>query len=375
MAEKYSMKDDLYNLEKVTKLAAEIKVVYVDFNQEVFVQSTVEKFPDLELKERMFHIRDRLVEHLPSDYEEALGIIIKALPPELDASKKDDDFGDFIYAPYGEFVTAYGCSEVYLDISLKALREITKRFSVEFAIRDFINTFPKETYLMLEACSNSSHYHERRLASEGLRLKLPWAKKIDIDYRNNIALLDNLYMDDTRFVVRSVANHLNDISKIDLPLVLETLKRWKDSGKQHEKEITFLINHALRTSIKNGDEETLNFLGYRSNPHIFVEHFTLKSDKINIGEAVEFTFQVDASKHEKLILDYIVYFRTKKGTLNPKVHKLKKLVIGMDESVVLSKKHLFKANMSTRTFYEGEHSIALQINGKIYETRTFNLTI
>jgi 3-methyladenine DNA glycosylase AlkC len=38
-----------------------------------------------------------------------------------------------------------------------------------------------------------------------------------------------LYFDKSRFVTRSVANHLNDISKIDANLVVDTLKKWKKS--------------------------------------------------------------------------------------------------------------------------------------------------
>ena len=373
MAEKYSMKDDLYNAKKIHKIASEIKAVYSAFAQEEFEKETVEKFPELELKERIFHIRDMLVKYLPDDFKEATKILLKALPPELDPTKTDDDFGDFIYAPYSEFVTQRGCCEEHLEFSYGALREITKRFSVEFAIRDFINDFPKETYAMLEACSLSDNYHERRLSSEGLRLVLPWAKKIHIDYHDNIPLLDNLYHDKCRFVTRSVANHLNDISKLDASFVLDALKRWQKSKKQDKKEMDFLINHALRTLIKNGDEETLSFLGYRSDPAIMIDNFTLESADIMIGEALNFSFDIEAEKEEGLIVDYILHFRTKAGKHNSKVHKIKKLIMIAGDTMQISKKHPFKANMSTRKLYAGEHKIELQINGKVYASETFDL--
>jgi len=63
--------------------------------------------------------------------------------------------------------------------------------------------------------SKSENYHHRRLASEGSRQKLPWCQKINLDYKKTIKILDNLYFDESRYVTRSVANHLNDISKID----------------------------------------------------------------------------------------------------------------------------------------------------------------
>ncbi len=367
------MKDDLFNAQKVVKIASEIKAVYGTFAQEKFEKETVVKFPELELKERIFHIRDMLKKYLPDDFVEATNILLEAQPSELDPTKCDDDFGDFIYAPYSEFVTQGGCCEEHLDFALSALAEMTKRFSVEFAIRDFINTFPKESYAMLQACSLSENYHQRRLASEGLRLVLPWAKKIDIDYHDNLPLLDNLYHDKCRFVTRSVANHLNDISKKEPSLVLETLRRWKKSGKQDKKEMDFIINHALRTLIKNGDEATLGFLGYRVNPAIKIKSFTLSSEAIMIGESLRFSFEIEAQKDEGLIVDYIVHFRTKAGKYNPKVHKLKKLHIEEDEAIMIEKKHHFKAGMTTRKLFLGEHKIELQINGKIYASKNFNL--
>jgi len=141
MAEKFSLKDELFNPQKVKQIATEIKGVHKKFEQNAFEKETVEAFENLELKERITHIRNMLAKYLPNDYVEATNIILKALPPQLDPNKTDDDFGEFIYAPYGDFVVTFGCTEAHLAFSLNALREITKRFSVEYAIRDFINNF------------------------------------------------------------------------------------------------------------------------------------------------------------------------------------------------------------------------------------------
>ncbi len=170
--ENFSLKDELFNGEKVKQIAWEIQSVYEDFRTDAFVRETLSLFPELELKERMYHIRDMLKKYLPDDYVEATTILLSALPRELDKTKTDDDFGDFIYAPYSEYVCMYGCCDEHLDFSLNALGEMTKRFTVEYAIRDFINYYPEETMTMLEACAVSDNYHERRLASEGLRPKL-----------------------------------------------------------------------------------------------------------------------------------------------------------------------------------------------------------
>ena len=375
MSEKFSLKDELFNPKKVHQIASEIKNVYAPFEQEAFEKEVTTKFDELELKERIVHIRNMLAKYLPNDYVEAVNILLKALPAELDPKKIDDDFGEFIYAPYSDFVASFGCCEEHLDFSLQALAEITKRFTVEYAIRDFINEFPEQSFTMLEACSLSVNYHERRLASEGCRPKLPWGKRLNSEYTKPITILDNLYMDKTRFVTRSVANHLNDIAKIDAPLVVETLKRWRDSKKQDEKEMEFILSHSLRTLVKDGNKEALALLGYHANPAIEVKNFHVESLALKVGESLTFSFDIEAKKEEALMVDYILYFQTKVGKLTPKVHKIKKLNLKKGELKTISKKHLFKANMSTRKLYSGEHKLLLQINGQVFNEVVFDLAL
>ncbi len=373
--EKFSLKDELFNATKVQKVAQEIKAVHSSFDTEAFSDEVLASFPEFELKERMYHMRDMFKKYLPNDYVEATNILIEALPKELDTNKYDNDFGDFIYAPYSEFVVAYGCCDEHLDFSLHTLREMTKRFSVEFAIRGFINHYPKETLAMLGQCALSCNYHERRLASEGLRIKLPWAKKITLDYHEAMQPLEKLYYDKTRYVTRSVANHLNDISKRDAPLVIETLKRWKSTKRQEPKEMDYIINHALRTLVKQGNEEALSLLGYEKHPEIVVGELKLLSSSVKVGEALVFDVTIEAKKDVKLMIDYLIHFQTKLGILSAKVHKLKKLELKKGESIILQKKHLFRANMSTRTLYSGEHKVELQINGTIVKSKIFDLKV
>ncbi len=370
--ERFSLKDHLFNPAKVHMVASQIKAVYDKFDQESFEKETTERFPSLELKERMNHISDMFYKYLPSDYEKTVHILLASLASELDPELTDDDFGDYIYASHSSYIHKYGCTNKYLSISLQALREITKRFSVEYSIRDFINIFKYETMIMLDACANSDNYHERRLASEGTRPKLPWAKNLTIDYTDTLPLLEKLYCDPTRYVTRSVSNHLNDISKIDPILVIDTLKRWKSYHNQEPKEMQFIINHSLRTLVKQGNPEALSLLGYSSNPNIEVQNFRFSKSSVVIGDYLEFYFDIKAKEEERLIIDYIIHFRTKAGKYSTKVHKIKKTTIE-NEEVKFSKKHTFRANMTTRKLYLGTHKIQLQINGKRYSEVEFEL--
>lgn len=369
----FSLKDMLFNKEKLEKISQEIKTVSSDFKDKAFVKTTLEKFPQLELKERIVWIRENLYKYLPKNYKKAVHILVQSLPEKLDPTLTDNDFGDFIYAPYADYVAHYGCSANHLTFSLNALQEMTMRFSVEDAIRYFINAFPKETLTILKTWAEHKNYHVRRLVSEGTRPKLPWAKKISIDIKTPIPLLEKLFYDNTRYVTRSVANHINDISKIDSDLAIKTLERWRNSKKQKEAEMNFIIRHSLRSLVKQGHPKTLHLLGFSSKPNIKVSGIKTKNNKVKIGEAFEFEFVIEAFKNEKLMVDYIMYFQNKAGEMkNKKVYKIKQFHISKGESQSVIKNHPLR-RMTTRTLYPGLHKIEIQVNGNIMASAEFKL--
>lgn len=366
----FSLKDQLFNPDKVAYLANQFSQVYPDFRSAQFQQEIVTAFPTLELKERITHIAHRLHAHLPSDYLVALDIVLRALPEKLDPEKRDDDFGEFIIAPLGHFVAIYGCEVQYLAVSLDGLREITMRFSAENAIRYFINAFPKQTMTFLHNCADSENYHVRRLASEGTRPRLPWAQKIVIDHRDPLPILDKLFADKTRYVTRSVANHLNDISKTDPDLVIETLIKWRDSGLQTADEISFITRHALRTLVKKGNHDALTLLGFGAIPDITIANFTTSTPQVVIGTALQFSLDVNSHRHQNLLIDYVMDFAGGKG--GRKVFKLKQLEMDANQSVEIRKRHPMRL-MTTRQLYAGTHTITLQVNGQTFDSLTFEL--
>ncbi|KAF0202299.1 MAG: hypothetical protein FD170_2025 [Bacteroidetes bacterium] len=368
--EKFSLKDYLFNIPKVEKIACEIHSVYPDFNKQAFIEDVISEFPKLELKARIDHIRDMMFKYLPDDYETALKILLQSLPAELDPEKTDDDFGDFIYAPHLEFVARYGIERKYLELSLSAIKEMTKRFSAENAIRFFINAHPEETMATLERWSNDDNYHVRRLCSEGTRPKLPWSPKINIPAEQAVPILDNLFYDKARYVTRSVANHLNDISKKDKKLVLEILKRWKASEKQNDREMDYIINHALRTLIKGGDPDTMKFLGLKEMGY---ELSDFRIDKrVEMNGRLNFSFVLKTDSPGEIILDYVIYFINRNGT-GKKVFKLKRTILEKDQTLKIKKAHLLLENMTTRKLFRGVHRFELQLNGKVIKQEVFEL--
>lgn len=374
MAKKPLLKDLLFNEAKVKQVADEIRCVYPYFDQSDFTKSIVQKFPQLELKERIAWISENLKACLPADYQEATSILLASLPPPNDNTKTDNDFGDFIYATYADFVAKNGVSKKDLYFSLAALKEITMRFSAEDAIRYFINAFPTETMQELQKWSKDAHYHVRRLTSEGTRPKLPWSQKIIISPEQAIPILDNLFSDDTRYVTRSVANHINDISKIDPELAIATLQRWQKSEKQTPKKMNYIINHALRTLIKRGNKEAIRFLKFSPDPEVEISRFQIKEDPVVIGNSLEFEFTLAAEKDEELLLDYILYFQNKtRNGYNKKVFKLKRVMLAAGQNVVIHKNHPMRADMTTRKLYPGKHKVQIQINGTKMAEKTFDL--
>ncbi len=369
--ERFSLKDHLFNEVGITELAKRIKAAYPRFKDREFTALVVEKFPELELMQRIAFISEMLRMYLPTEYDEAIGVLLKSLPPPCDPAQTDNDFGSFLYAPYGHFVSEYGCTKAHLKMSLSALKEITQRFSAEWAIRNFLNTFPKETLAELKKWTKDSHYHVRRLVSEGTRPNLPWAKKVYLTSSDTIPLLDALYADNTRFVTRSVANHLNDIAKREPDLVVATLKRWHKEGKQTETELVFITKHALRTLVKNGHAESLEFLGHGSTS-ITLKSFAVETPKVKVGEALQFSFILRSTDKvpQDFLIDYVLYFRKANGELTSKVHKITKKSLAPQEECLLNKKHPLRI-MTTRKLYPGEHKVALQVNGKQFEAVSF----
>lgn len=368
----FSLKDQLFNKDKVTYLATQIKKAHPRFAKEKFIKETLTQFPQLELKERIDHIAKVLKTHLPKDYPKALNIILKSLPPELDPKKTDDDFGDFIIAPLSHFIAQYGCDKKNYKLSINALFEITKRFSAEDAIRYFINAFPEQTYTAIKKLTTSKNYHQRRLASEGSRISLPWSKKIPWQPEDLIPILDNLYTDPTRYVTRSVANSLNDISKVNPTLVIQTLKKWQKSKKQNPKEMDFITRHSLRTLLKQGNNQALKMLGFGATNHIQLNKWSCPK-KVKIGQTTNFSFSLSTKKEQlgKLRLEYAIHFRKAKGELKPKVFKIKEGDFA-EKSTQVEKKHSFQLT-TTRTLYVGEHKITIILNGKEIISDSFSL--
>lgn len=374
MAEGFSLADQIFNAESVADLASEFAGAISGFDTAAFEAEVLSGFAEREFMARIDWIADCLEGRLAADFPTMADQLQAAMVAPLDPTKKDDDFGRFIHTIPGVMAVRHGLED-HRDRALDLLYEATKRFSMEFYIRPFINRWPEETLARLADWAKDENYHVRRLVSEGTRPKLPWAKKINIDVEMPLLFLDMLHADDARFVTRSVSNHLNDIAKSDPDAVITCLAKWASEKRQNSKELTWMTKHALRTLIKQGHPEALALLGYRADAPVNLEKLSIAADQIQAGDAIEIEFALSATERSPVIVDYLIYFQRKDGSQSPKVFKLKQAVIAAGKALEFSKTHKLKANATTFRLYPGQHRLAVQVNGRVLGEVAFELTV
>ncbi|MGI9369787.1 MAG: hypothetical protein ACR2O2_13205, partial [Ruegeria sp.] len=297
MAQGFSLKDQLFNADKTRYLAGLFRGAEPGFDADAFETQVMGRLPELELKERMAWIAECLQRAVPGDLPQVAPVILRALPPPLDPGKSDDDFGDFIFAPLGDWVVSIGLD--HPELALDVVEELTQRFSMEWAIRPFLNRWPDLVMTRMRDWCLHDSYHVRRLVSEGTRPRLPWGLSVGLDLADPLPLLDVLHGDKTRYVTRSVANHLNDITKKDPDLVLDRLQQWSAGQRQGEDELQWMTSHALRGLVKSGHSGAMQMLGYDPDAKLSVD--THLNGEARIGEALEFLVNINGAGSQPVL--------------------------------------------------------------------------
>lgn len=374
MAQGFSLKDQLFNASTLGDLAAEYSAALPDFDAQSFLTEVLSGLEGRELMARLDWIADCVEKRLAGDFPTMASQLEAAMPDRLDPTLRDDDFGRFIHAVPGILAVRHGL-ETHASRALDLLHEATQRFSMEFYIRPFLDRWPEDTLARLSQWATDENYHVRRLVSEGTRPKLPWAKKITLDPLVPLPFLTTLHADSTRFVTRSVANHLNDIAKFDGDLVVATLRDWRTQGRQVSKELDWMTRHALRTLVKQGHVGALELLGFHADAPAKVASLVLAETRVPIGSALEIslTLATDAPHDVPVMVDYILRFHRPKGGAGEKVFKLKQTKLPKNGQVLLTKKHPLKGDTTTFRLYPGPHTVAIQVNGRVLDEVAFEL--
>ena len=368
------LKEELFNRDKVAMIAAELTTTSRTFDASAFVSRVMSRLPELELKQRISWIVDCLEVHLPADYRAAVDLLVRSLPAPNDPAQSDGNLGDFIYAPYAEFAARHGSTRQDLDFSLAALREFTTRFSAEYALRTFIADFPEDTRATLLDWALDEHPHVRRLCSEGTRPLLPWATRLPTPADYAMPLLDRLHADRTRLVTRSVANHLNDISKLDAALALDTLRAWQHTGEGRGDELDYLVRHATRSLLKRGDPRSIELLGLRADAPVDISSLEIP-EQVPLGSVLEFSLALLAREDTEVIADSVLYSPGTSGRLTiRRVYQLKRLRLSMGQPLTLTKRHRLRPGMTTLTIRPGQHELEVRLNGQPRARAAFRVT-
>lgn len=360
-AQGFSLKDQLFNADTIGDLAAEYAVL-PGFDPDRFLSEALAGLSSRGLLERLDWLADCIEAQLPDRFPAMAEALEAAMPAPLDPSKTDDDFGRFIHAVPGILAVRHGLEDHRVR-ALDLLEAATQRFSMEFYIRPFLNRWPGETLGRLDAWVEHDNYHVRRLVSEGSRPRLPWAANIDLDPLIPLRFLDSLHADPTRYVTRSVANHMNDLTRHAPDRVVRHLRDWKQTGRQTPKELDWITRHALRTAVKRGAAEALALLGYHQDREVSVS-LSLTPNPVAIGEALQIEVTLYAEQPLPVMVDYRIRFHRPTGRDGEKVFKLKTADLQPGVPLTLSKAHKLKSGASTFTLHPGPHRVTIQVNGR-----------
>jgi 3-methyladenine DNA glycosylase AlkC len=346
----------LFNAKLVQLLSEEIQKHAPQWDAHAFC-AVSDTLISLEMKARVARIAQALYLHLPQDYVQALAILHQVL--------RGGRLTGFAVWPIAHFIEHHGLS--YPEASLETLKLLTVHFTSEWAVRPYLVRYPEHTLTFLLHCTQDESEHVRRWASEGARPRLPWGARLHsliLDPKPVLPILCALKHDDSLYVRKSVANHLNDIAHDHPACVLALLAEWQAQaiGTDAQK-MQWIIRHALRNLIKAGHPQALSLIGVEP-ALVEVEAVQIACTDILLGEALNFkvTLRSTVNYAQKLVVDYKMHFLKANGATSEKVFKLKTFILPAKATLTLTKTHSIK-RITTRQYYAGDQALEIQING------------
>lgn len=336
----------------VQALAHEIVVAWPEFDAERFTAAATDGLGERELLARVSHVARALAETLPEPFERGAAVLDRALESE--------HLTGWMALTCSEYVAIRGIEQP--QVALPLLARLTPRFSSEFAIRPFIERHPAATFAQLRVWLDHPDEHVRRLVSEGTRPRLPWAaqlRSLRADPRPAVELLDRLVHDESAYVRRSVANHLNDIAKDHPDLAIAIAQRWNEAGAAR------VVRHGMRSLLKQGDPRALALLGYDPHARVELQDLQISPERVAVGGAVEISFTLLAADGEiPAMIDYRVHHAGARGPRSPKVFKLTTTTLRPGVPLAITRRHAFR-QVSVRSIHPGPHRVEIQVNGRV----------
>ncbi|MGC5566953.1 DNA alkylation repair protein [Streptomyces sp. FR-108] len=334
------------------------------------LRAAARQIDPLPLRGRADLLRDALLTDLPADYA-ALARTIRT------ARDQAPHFTGWLIWPVTDAVATRAVQQgdpASFDDAMVLLASLTGRLSSEFAIRTLLrHDLDRALATVVGDWTGSADADVRRLASEGTRPYLPWSVRVpEILARPGVTVpvLDALYGDESEYVRRSVANHLNDLSRDHPEIAVDTARRWLNNPEATSER---LVRHGLRTLVKRGHPGALELLGFA--PAVLdVDGPRLDSDTVPFGGSVRFSASIRNAGDEpaRLAIDYIVHHHKANGGRTGKTFKLTTRTLAPGERAEVSREHSFRP-ITTRRYHPGPHAISVQINGVESDRAEFEL--
>ncbi|WP_432669497.1 DNA alkylation repair protein [Pseudomonas umsongensis] len=353
---------EIFNAERLRHIAAEMTAVYPDFDAKGFLKLANHDLAELSVMRRLARVSECLHAVLPLGYEASLEVL-RALAPRLNSG--------FVSMCLPHYVATYGAER--FELSMEALKYFTAFGSSEFAIRHFLRDDLQRSLQLMHDWSLDANEHVRRLASEGCRPRLPWSFRLEpvqADPRLAAGILDNLKADPSLYVRKSVANHLNDITKDQPEWVLDLIEGWSLDNPH----TAWIARHALRSLIKQGNLRALAIIGAGGKPEVQIIDVQVNPPVIGLGEKITLSFAVKSTVHnsQRLVIDYAIDYVKANGITSAKVFKLKALTLPGNATQPITRGQHIK-ELTTRRHYAGKHAVHVLVNGERLASTAFEI--
>lgn len=355
---------EIFNAQRLQHIADEMSAVYPAFKAKAFLKHAQEGLAELSVMQRMARVSESLHAVLPLDYEDSLHVL-RELAPRLNSG--------FVSMSLPHYVASYGAHA--FDTSMDALKYFTTFGSSEFAIRYFLRSDLERSLERMHDWTRDDNHHVRRLASEGSRPRLPWSFRLEAMQANPklaAGILDRLKADESLYVRKSVANHLNDVTKVHPEWVLDTIEGWS----LENKHTAWIAKHALRSLIKQGDLRALTVIGAGAKAEVELLDVRVEPAVVRLGEAITLSFTVKSmvAHEQRLVIDYAIEYVKANGGVSRKVFKLKTLGLAGFGTEVVRRNQVIK-DFTTRKHFAGRHGVQVMVNGEVLGSAAFEVLI
>ena len=366
---------NLLSAAAVTRVAQHLQRAWPAFSTEAWLAAVLPGLAERELKARVAHVALTLRPHLPADFPKAAEILVAALGPEADTegfeAEHDAGVRGMPVWALTHFVSEFG--QLHFEASMAALDAMTRRLSAEFAIRPFLARHPEATWARLEQWTTHPTVHLRRLCSEGTRPRLPWGTRVPglIEQPDRgLALLERLKDDPEQYVRRSVANHLNDISKDHPDRALAIGQQWLQGASA---ERAWIVRHALRSRLKAADPAALGLFAYPPAA-VVVERLVLGAPTVAFTGALPYTLVLTstAGTAQSVLIDEVIHYQKARGTTAPKAFRIADRTLEPGARVQYDRTLDFKP-ITTRRHHPGHHRLEIRVNGAVLAGVDFTL--